>query len=196
MKRIVHLAVYDTLADWETGYATAHLRGEQYDIVTVAESAEPIVTMGGSRILPDITIDQLSPADSAMLILPGAELWDEGGNVAFARKAREFLDAGVPVAAICGAVAGLAGEGLLDDRDHTSAFPGYVQRDGYNGAEHYVDADAVTDRGLVTAGPTEPVAFGREVLAALDVYKPEKLDAWFRLFKHSDATAVEVLMAP
>ncbi|MFD1934594.1 DJ-1/PfpI family protein [Nonomuraea mangrovi] len=196
MKRIVHLAVYDTLADWETGYATAHVRGEHYDIVTVGESAEPITTMGGSRILPDITLDQLSAADSAMLILPGASLWDEGGNGAFAKKAGEFLDAGVPVAAICGAVPGLAREGLLDDRDHTSAFPGYVQGDGYNGAEHYVDADAVTDRDLITAGPTEPVAFAREVMAKLEILGPEKLDAWFRLFKYSDASAAEVLMAP
>ncbi|MFE3452652.1 type 1 glutamine amidotransferase family protein [Nonomuraea sp. NPDC059194] len=196
MKRIVHLAVYNTLADWETGYATAHVRGEHYDIVTVAETTDPVTTMGGTRILPDITLDQLSPADSAMLILPGADLWDEGGNGAFAKKAAEFLAAGVPVAAICGAVPGLAREGLLDDRDHTSAFPGYVQVDGYNGADHYVEADAVTDGDLITAGPTEPVAFAREVLARLDVFPPHKLDAWFRLFKHSDASAIEVLMAP
>ncbi len=28
------------------------------------------------RILPDLTLDDLDPADSAMLILPGAVSWD------------------------------------------------------------------------------------------------------------------------
>ncbi|MEU0564459.1 type 1 glutamine amidotransferase family protein [Nonomuraea sp. NPDC005983] len=204
MKKPVHLAVYDTLADWETGHATAHLRNGRfhrepggYEIVTVGPSTEPITTMGGQRVLPDLALDALTPAGSAMLILPGAGLWDTGDDLApFARKAREFLDAGVPVAAICGATAGLAREGLLDDRDHTSAVVQYLEAQaGYAGAERYLDEDAVLGGDLVTAGPTEPVAFAREIFRRLDVYRPEVLDAWFRLFARSDASAYEVLMS-
>ena len=44
----------------------------------------------------------------AGLILPGGDTWDEGGNTDAVEKAREFLAGGVPVAAICGATAGLA----------------------------------------------------------------------------------------
>jgi putative intracellular protease/amidase len=44
-----------------------------------------------------------------MLILPGGTAWDEGKN-----------GEGVPVAAICGATAGLARAGVLDTRRHTS----------------------------------------------------------------------------
>lgn len=41
------------------------------------------------------------PSDSSLLILPGADLWDTSGDLApFARKPREFLDAGIPVAGI------------------------------------------------------------------------------------------------
>ncbi|MFB4276555.1 type 1 glutamine amidotransferase family protein [Nonomuraea sp. MTCD27] len=204
MKGIVHHAVYDTLADWETGHATAHLRNGRYmrepggyEIVTVGPTTDPIVTMGGLRITPDLALEELSPADSALLILPGADLWDAGAELApFARKAGEFLDAGVPVAAICGATAGLAREGLLDDRDHTSAVVQYLEAQaGYAGSKHYLDRDAVLGGDLVTAGPTEPVAFAREIFRRLDVYRPEVLDAWFRLFSRSDATAYEVLMA-
>ncbi|MEV4169324.1 type 1 glutamine amidotransferase family protein [Nonomuraea sp. NPDC049709] len=204
MKGIVHHAVYDTFADWETGHATAHLRNGRYmrepggyEIVTVGPTTDPIVTMGGLRITPDLALEELSPADSALLILPGADLWDAGAELApFARKAGEFLDAGVPVAAICGATAGLAREGLLDDRDHTSAVVQYLEaQEGYAGSKHYLDRDAVLGGDLVTAGPTEPVAFAREIFRRLDVYRPEVLDAWFRLFSRSDATAYEVLMA-
>ncbi|UDM01159.1 DJ-1/PfpI family protein [Streptomyces longhuiensis] len=191
----VHLAAYDTLADWESGHATAHLARGGHTIRTVAlDAGRAVTTLGGVRIQPDLALDDLRPEDSSLLILTGADLWDAGDDLApFARKARAFLDAGVPVAAICGATAGLAREGLLDDRAHTSAVPMYLDATGYKGGEHYVDADAVTDGGLITAGPTEPVAFAREVLGGLGVFEGELLDAWYRLFHDSDVTAYETL---
>jgi putative intracellular protease/amidase len=203
-RRTVHVAVYDTLADWETGHATAHLRNAMFhrpphtgfDIVTVAPTGAPVTTMGGIRIQPDLTLAELRPQDSALLILAGATAWDAGDElVPFARTARTFLDAGVPVAAICGATAGLAREGLLDDRRHTSGAPEYLlSQSGYRGLAQYADTDAVRDRGLITAGPSEPVAFAREIFAELDVMAPDILDAWFRLNRHSDPSAFPVLM--
>ncbi|MFE6331918.1 type 1 glutamine amidotransferase family protein [Streptomyces sp. NPDC057806] len=190
----VHLAVYDTFADWETGYATAFLARAGHDIRTLGPTTAPVRSIGGLSVRPDLALDDVRPEDSALLILPGADLWDTSDDLApFARKAREFLAAGVPVAAICGATAGLAREGLLDDRDHTSAVSFYLAATGYGGGERYVDADAVTDGGLITAGPTEPVAFAREILRLLGVYEGEVLDAWYRLFHDSDPEAYAVL---
>ncbi|MFE9395253.1 DJ-1/PfpI family protein [Streptomyces flavidovirens] len=194
--KTVHLAVYDTFADWETGHTTAHLTQNGYTVRTVAATDAPVTTMGGVRIQPDLTLDDVNPEDSALLILTGASLWDTSDDLApFARTARAFLDAGVPVAAICGATAGLAREGVLDHRTHTSAVSFYLAATGYKGGDHYRDEDAVTDEEglLITAGPTEPVAFAREVFARLGVYEGEKLDAWYRLFHDSDASAFEVL---
>ncbi|MFD3835962.1 type 1 glutamine amidotransferase family protein [Streptomyces sp. NPDC058642] len=193
-RKPVHLAVYDTYADWETGHATAYLARAGYEIRTVGPSREPVTSVGGLRVQPAGALDDVRPDDSSLLILPGADLWDTSDQLApFARKAREFLAAGVPVAAICGATAGLAREGLLDDREHTSAVSFYLAATEYQGGPRYVDADAVTDRGLITAGPTEPVAFAREILGLLGVYEGEVLDAWYRLFHDSDVTAYAVL---
>ncbi|MFG3033360.1 type 1 glutamine amidotransferase family protein [Streptomyces sp. NPDC048253] len=193
-RKPVHLAVYDTLADWETGFATAYLARNGYEIRTVGGSQEPVTSIGGLRIRPDLALDAVRPKDSSLLILPGADLWDTSDDLApFARTARAFLDAGVPVAAICGATAGLAREGLLDDRDHTGAVSFYLAATGYAGGDRYVEADAVTDSNLITAGPTEPVAFAREIFRLLGVYEGEVLDAWYRLFHDSDAAAYEVL---
>ncbi|MFJ9010764.1 type 1 glutamine amidotransferase family protein [Streptomyces canus] len=193
-RKPVHLAVYDTYADWETGHATACLARAGYEIRTAGPSREPVTSIGGLRVQPACALDDVRPSESSLLILPGADLWDAGDDLApFARKAREFLDAGVPVAAICGATAGLAREGLLDDREHTSAVSFYLAATGYGGGERYVDTDAVTDRGLITAGPTEPVAFAREIFRLLGVYDGEVLDAWYRLFHDSDAEAYAVL---
>lgn len=177
----VHMAVYDTLADWEYGHAAAHLPG---GVITVGLTREQVTTKAGLR-----------PEDGELLILPGADLWFGDALVPFARTARAFLDAGVPVAAICGATYGLAAEGLLDDRDHTSAAPEYLAMSRYGGTERYREADAVTDGDLITAGPTEPVAFAREIFARLGIFSPEVLDAWYRLFRYSDASAYPVFAA-
>lgn len=194
IRKPVYLAVYDTLADWEPGHATAQLARAGYEIRTVGPTREPVTTVGGLRIQPDLALDDVRPSDASLLILPGADLWDAGDALApFARTARAFLDSGVPVAAICGATAGVAREGLLDDRDHTSAVSFYLAATGYAGGERYVEADAVTDGGLVTAGPTEPVAFAREILRLLHVYDDEAVDAWYRLFHDSDTEAYAVL---
>ncbi|MFI6433460.1 DJ-1/PfpI family protein [Rhodococcus oryzae] len=201
--QVVHLAIYDTLADWETGHAIAHINQRQwqrepgrYSVSTVGQTLDPVTTNGGVRMIPDLVLADLDPEDSAMLILPGADAWIGGDALApFAAKARTFLDSGVPVAAICGATYGLAGEGLLDDRDHTSNVAYFLAMTGYAGGGRYRDEPAVTDRDLITAGATNPVEFAREILGRLEVYTPEVLDAWYRLYARSDASAFEVLQA-
>jgi len=204
MTETVHVAVYEGLSDWEIGHALANLRGGvgqqspgRFEVRTVGLSTDPVLTMGGLRIVPDMALAELRPADSAMLVLAGSTDWLVGAasTVPFAEAARVFLDAGVPVAAICGAVAGLAREGLLDDRAHTGAAAEFLASTAYAGGSRYRDADAVTDQNLITAGPTEPVPFAREIFARLGVYSPAKLDAWFRLHAHGDASAYYELAA-
>ncbi|WP_305091467.1 DJ-1/PfpI family protein [Prescottella sp. R16] len=198
--RIAHLAVYDSLADWEPGYLLAELRtgrltGVPFTIRTVAATAAPVTTMGGVRILPDMLLADLDPADSNLLILPGAALWDDGGGHDFVSAAARFLDAGVPVAAICGATAGLARAGLLDDRRHTSADAGYLTATRYAGSGHYVDARAVVDRDLITAGPQSPVQFATAVLSRLGLVPQEVLDAYEGVFCRADPAAYATLAA-
>jgi putative intracellular protease/amidase len=200
--KTVHLAVYDTLADFEVGFATEHIHNGAWQrhpgshrVVTVGASHEPVTSMGGVRIMPDVTLEELRPADSAMLMLPGADTWFTGANAAFGAKAREFLDAGVPVAAICGGTLGLAVEGLLDDRDHTSNAAVYLEASGYGGASRYRDEPVVTDGALVTARATAPVEFARAVLALLDLYEPAVLASWYKLYGQHDPAGYFELLA-
>jgi putative intracellular protease/amidase len=196
----VHLAVYDTLSDWEVGFVTAHINKRdwqrapgRYRVVTVGPTSEPITTMGGLRITPDLTLDQLNPTESSMLILAGSETWgptNSGDNAAFLETAGQFLEAGVPVAAICGATLGLASAGMLDDREHTSNAIQFLQfAPAYQGSENYRDEPAVADRGLITASGTAPVAFARAIFDALDLYSPAVLRAWFDLYGTGDPNA-------
>jgi putative intracellular protease/amidase len=194
-----HIAVYDTLADWEVGHLLAELRtgrftGTSFDMVSVAESREPITTMGGVRIVPDALLADLDPTDSALFVLPGAEMWDAGGGEAFAAAAGRFLNAGVPVAAICGATAGLARAGLLDERNHTSDAAEYLAATGYAGGDRYVDERAVVDGDLITAGSPSPVQFARATLKRLGLASERTLEAYEDFFHRGEPAAFGVLM--
>jgi putative intracellular protease/amidase len=193
-----HLAVYETLTDSEVGHLlvelhTGRFTGTSFEVVTVAKSPEPITTMG-VRLLPDALLADLGPADSDLLILPGAAMWDAGGGEAFAAAAGRFLDARVPVAAICGATAGLARAGLLDERSHTSASAEYLEMTGYAGGDRYVDERAVVDGDLITAGPQSPVQFARAALERLGLASERTLEGYEALFHRGEPAAFAVLM--
>jgi putative intracellular protease/amidase len=198
----VHLAVYDTLADWEPGFAIAHINSPawqktpgRFTVKTVSMSTEPITTTGGLRVLPDLTLAELKPEDSAMLILPGNEFFASEDYKPYTDKARTFLDAGVPVAGICGATGGLALAGLLDDRAHTSNAAAFLDSLGYGGSELYRDEPAVTDRDLITASANAPVEFAREIFARLEIFEPHVLDSWYKLYGAKDPAGFYELMS-
>ncbi|MBR8740750.1 DJ-1/PfpI family protein [Nocardiopsis sp. MG754419] len=194
----LHLAVYDRMADWHYGHAVAHVRSGPgphgyggRDVVTVGLTGAPITTAGGLTILPDITLPQLKPSASAMLVLPGSAEWDWAPEVMapLVSAAGIFLDAGVPVGAIGSATVGLAREGLLDYRDHTGVSREDLAITGYAGAHRYRARLAVTDGDLITAAPTAPVEFAREILGRLEGHSPRFLDAWYRRYAlHDDAS--------
>jgi putative intracellular protease/amidase len=193
MPHAIHLFVFNTLADWEPGFLVAGINNPdgqkapgRYQVRTVAATPDAITTIGGIRILPDVVLDQLGPAESAMLVLPGGESWDQGGNREAVEKAKEFLAAGVPIAAICGATAGLARGGILDTRKHTSNAAEYLAATGYRGAHLYQTADVVSDQNVVTASAMKSLEFAREIFERLEVYDDRVLEAWYGLFKTGD----------
>lgn len=161
-----------------------------------ATTRDAVRTLGGVTVLPDLALEELNPGASAMLILPGATAWEQGEHGAAVEMVRQFLDAGVPVAAICGATAGLAAAGLLDGRPHTSNAPEYLaMAPGYAGGAHYVAEPAVRDGELITASAMAPIDFARRIFEALELYTPEVLNAWYALYARGDASAFHALMA-
>ena len=99
------------------------------------------------------------------------------------------------VAAICGATYGLARAGLLDDRDHTSNAADFLAGvPGYGGADHYQEARAVHDRGLITAPATAPVDFARAVFEALEVFPEPVIEAWYGLYTTGERRFYDALV--
>jgi putative intracellular protease/amidase len=198
----VHVAIYDTMADWEVGYAIAHIRSPEfqkmpcrYQVKTVGRSLDPVTSKGGMRLLPDLRLDALEPEASRMLILPGADIAMTGGIDDFAAMAGRFLASGVPVAAICGATAALARQGLLDRRSHTSNAKAFLEMTGYRGGAYYQDRLAITVGDLITASGIAPVSFAAEIFRKLDLYGEATLTSWLKLYQDQDPAGFYELIA-
>jgi putative intracellular protease/amidase len=131
-----------------------------------------------------------------LLILPGGDTWLDPIHAPIFPIVEAFLEKKIPVAAICGATIGLAANGLLDDRAHTSNDLGYLKMcvPAYRGEAHYVHEPAVRDGGLITASGVAPLEFAREILMKLDVMTPATLDAWYSLFRTHEAAHFFALM--
>jgi len=176
----IYVYVLDTLADWELGYVISELNSGRFfkkgaprvSLKTVSYSKEPINTMGGLAVTPDCPIEDIAVSDTSMLLLPGANTWNDPRHGAVLAKASELLSAGGTVCAICGATAALASAGLLDSRPHTSNGPGFLEKfaPGYNGTSFYVDEQSVADGNLITAGSTGGLAWAKQIIERLGVF--------------------------
>ncbi len=201
---IAYLYVFDTMADWEPAFVISELGSGRYfkqnqppcEVKTVALTGDTVVTMGGVRIMPDITVSQCHPQSDSLLILPGGNTWMEPVHSEILTKAEEFLTVGSVVAAICGATFGLAQAGLLNDLFHTSNNLDYLKAvcSNYTGEEKYKHQPAVTDGGLITASGIAPLEFACEVFKALDVFEESTLEAWYQLYKTGDGKYFIALM--
>lgn len=193
-KATVHLFVFDTMSDWEYGYLVAGINNPQFQqtpgrlaIRTVSLAGKPVVSMGGLRVTPHAALEKLTPSSSAMLVLPGGTAWDQNKNKQAAQLAADFLAEGVPVSAICGATAGLARIGLLDDVPHTSNSKEYIAATGYKGGAFFRNKPVVKSGNLITAPAMRPLEFAREVFRELGVYSDSILAAWYNLYKTGQA---------
>ena len=200
----IYVYVLDTLADWELGYVNAELNSGRFfkkdaprvSLKTVSYSKEPIKTMGGLTVMPDCQMDDIVVSESSMLILPGANTWNDPKHGAVIEKAGEFLASGATVCAICGATAALANAGLLDQRPHTSNGPGFLEMvsPGYKGQSFYVDKPSVADDNLITASSTGALLWAKQIIEHLDVFQSDTLEAWYQYFSTGEPEHFFALM--
>jgi putative intracellular protease/amidase len=186
-EKAVYLLVFEGFADWEPAHAVAELRRNgRYRVETVALTRDPVVSMGGIRVLPSRTVAEVDPADVACFILPGGDRWEQVPMESEIETLVKRLDEQhVPIAAICGATVGVARIGLLRGRQHTSNGLKYLQAHvtDYADAKNYVDVPAVRDRGLITASGLGDVEFARELFEELGVLGASDRALWAQIFR-------------
>lgn len=200
----IYVYVLDTLADWELGHVTSELNTGRFfkkdapvvELKTVSYSKDSITTMGGMTITPDCTIDDIVISETSILLLPGADTWNDPKHAAIIEKASELLSTSGMVGAICGATAALANHGLLDNRSHTSNGVGFLDMVSptYKGQSLYIDEPSVADRNLITASSTGGLLLSKQIIEHLGVFQPDTLDAWYNYFNTGKAEYFFALM--
>jgi putative intracellular protease/amidase len=186
--RDVFLYVHDGFADWEPAFVLPELTRAGYRVRAVAEAGQPVHSMGGLRIVPSLTIDQLADDDVELLILPGGESWsDPACHAAIIDRLPALHAQRVALAAICGATLPLARLAMLDGIAHTSNDLGWLTAlaPSYRGAARYSKRLAVTDARVVTASGIGPLEFAYEILELLDINDHAWRGEWFELMKHA-----------
>lgn len=188
----VYIYVLDTLADWELGYVTSELNSRRFfkkgaenvSLNYVGYSKEPVKTMGGLTIVPDCVVEDIALDETSILLLPGADTWNNPIHGTVIEKAKELLAVGATVCAICGATIALANAGILDNRPHTSNGAGFLEMfaPGYHGQKSYVDGLSVADQNLITAGATGALLWTKQIIARMNVFGADALEAWYEYF--------------
>ena len=190
MKKIC-MYLKNRMADHEHGYLLTALSSQiepKYEFCTVALSKEPIITMGGLKIIPDYILNEVNKDDIIALILIGADiqLWLNREQETILNLAIELLKRNILVAGICGATLGLASKGLLDERIHTSnvefLLTNFVKN--YKGIKNYRnDVVAVYDKKLITASSAGSLLWSKYILENLEIFSKNAIESWYKYYK-------------
>lgn len=185
------LYVFNGFSDWEPALAIAGLQQfTDVEVKTFSSTLEPVRSMGNLSVQPDLKIADVETTRCSMLVLPGGNSWDEGGNTEVLSLVQRFIADDIPLAAICGATSFLARHQFLDHRPHTSNHLEYYlqqQVPSYRGHSFYKKEACVTDGNLITANGTATVPFAEAIFGKLGVLEDEKLKFWFSFFQHPES---------
>ncbi|KQS23503.1 glutamine amidotransferase [Exiguobacterium sp. Leaf187] len=205
MTKQMYLYVFDSVSDWEYGYVMAELKSGRYfkrgekplHVITVGVSRDTITTMGGLRVKPDITVEEMNVSEQDLIVLPGGESWGHPIHDLMLKQVDNAFNQRAFIAAICGAVHGLAKAGYLEHFHHTSNDQSYLEMiyPAYRGNTLHQNGSVVRDGQLITASGVAPLEFARETIGAMDVFQPNTLEAWYQLNKTNDATYFYQLMS-
>lgn len=195
--KIIYIYILDTLADWEIAHIVAELNSKRFfkkdaadiSIKAVSYSESPIKTMGGIEMSPDVLVEDVVLNKENILLLPGADTWNESKHDCILEKAKTLLSLGATVGAICGATVALANKGLLDEQLHTSNGEGFLEMlsSEYMGRKFYINEPSVSSNNMITAGSTDSLSWTRDILESLDIFNSNTLEAWYNYFNTGEA---------
>jgi len=113
----------------------------------------------------DVNLSDANPFDYDALMIPGGVINPDKmrANKEYVNFAKDFMEAGKPVAAICHGPQLLIETGLLEGKKMTS-YPS-LKTDLKNAGAHWKDKEVVVDNGLVTSrSPKDLEAFNKKLL--------------------------------
>jgi putative intracellular protease/amidase len=181
------LVLTDQWNDWEASYAIAVANSfTEYVVKTIATDSNNKISMGGINAQVDYSIDSYQNFENlAMIILPGGLSWEDNSYDEIACFIKKAVDLAIPIAAICGSTLFLCRHGFLNHVKHTGDSPElFLSQEGYTGADLYIPAQVVVDKGFITANETAAIEFTYQIFKLLKIDSDEEIDQWYDNFKN------------
>ena len=179
--------------DWEGAFLSTALHvgvmpGSEikYRVHTVAPTLDAVCSIGGFKTPPDYSFENM-PNDYAALVLIGGNRWDSPEAELVVPLVQEALDKGKIIGAICDGASFLCSHGFLNNVKHTgNGLDQFKQWGGdkYTNEAGYIEAQAVSDKNIVTANGVGHLEFTREMLLLLKANSPKQIDAWYDFYKN------------
>lgn len=192
MKEVIFVLL-NGFADWEGAYVAVCLNQGvkpgnpiRYQVKTLSLTKDPVVSIGGFRVLPDYTPEDL-PEEYAGLVLIGGMSWFTSEAVSLVPLVEKAVREKKLVAGICNASVFLGMHGFLNGVKHTSNTLAYLKQyagEKYTGEVHYVCQQAVRDGNIVTANGTAALEFCREILYILQADTAEVIEESYGFYKN------------
>lgn len=193
MKKEILFVLLNGFADWEAAHIAVCLnsgvkpgRPVKYIAKTFSLTKDPVISIGGFRVLPDYDLHAL-PEDYAGLILVGGDNWFSPEAESLVPLVEKMIRENKLVAGICNASVFLGKHGFLNHVKHTSNTLEYLKNtagEKYTGDAHYIEQQAVRDGNIVTANGTAQLEFCREILYALNADEPEIIEESYSFYKN------------
>jgi protease I len=166
--KMIALLVDNIYQEMEVWYPLYRLREAGAQVVTVgAKAGETYSSKLGYPVHCDKSYDEVSAAQFDGVVIPGGYAPDHIRRHAKANQLVRDMDAqGKLVASICHAAWVLCSADILKGRKATCFFA--IKDDVIHAGAHWVDAEVVVDRNLVTSRkPDDLPAFCRAMIAVL-----------------------------
>jgi putative intracellular protease/amidase len=182
-----YLLIFDGFADWEPAHAFCELnKSGKFEVITAGFTPEAVTSRAGLKVVPDVTVRDVTPEDTAFFMLPGGNMWEEKPREEIHPLLHRLHEKNVLIGAICAATLEIARSGLTRGLRHTSNSKSYLKTmvPSYRDGDFYVDELAVTDQNVITASGLGSVEFAREVIRHFKLYSEADAGLWFDMFKH------------
>lgn len=186
MKKVC-VYLFDGFSDWEIAYLTPEInKSEQFSLVYFSKDGNPVKSMGGLEVKPNLPLSELKSEEIDLLVLPGGTAWEKREITIIDNLVKELIENKKSIAAICGATFFLGQLGILNNLYHTSNDLGYLKAvvPEYNGQENYQNKLAVTDKNIITANGIAPIEFATEIFRVIKLKSETEIEKWFQLFKN------------
>lgn len=151
----------------------------------VAPTMEPVTAIGGFKVLPDYSFDNM-PDDYAALVLIGGFGWMTPAAEAVKPIVGKALADGKIIGAICNGASFMAKAGFLNGIKHSGnglAQLQYWGGENYTNPEDYVHQQAVSDGNIVTANGSGTQEFTKELLLLLKNDTPDRIEMYYQFNK-------------